>query len=105
MGELSDSEKLEFKRNGFLPVNSAVDRDLTETARERIWESIPEGRADPSSLVGEGVLKEPAESAQISLKFPEEDRIVAGAEPPTTGTSTATASTSEKRGRSAAGGP
>ena len=89
MGELSDSEKLEVKRNGFLPVDSAVDRDLTETARERIWESIPEGRADPSSLVGEGVLKEPAKSARISLKFPEEDRIVAGAEPPTTGTSAA----------------
>ena len=89
MGELSDSEKLEVKRNGFLPVDSAVDRDLTETARERIWESIPEGRADLSSLVGEGVLKEPAKSARISLKFPEEDRIVAGAEPPTTGTSAA----------------
>ena len=80
MGERSDSEKLSFKRNGFLPVDSVVDRDVIETALERIWESIPEGRPDPASLVGEGVLKEPSESVQIPVKFPEEDQSVAGAE-------------------------
>lgn len=54
MPDLSDREKLEFKRNGFLPVHDAVDPDLIDEARERIWESIPENRADPESLVGQG---------------------------------------------------
>lgn len=54
MSHLSDREKIEFKRNGFLAIHDAVDRDLIEEARRRIWEAIPENRADPDSLVGAG---------------------------------------------------
>lgn len=54
MGELTDAQKLAFKRNGFLAVPDALDEDLVTDVREAIWEGIEADPADPDSLVGGG---------------------------------------------------
>jgi len=46
---LSEREKLNFKRNGFLVIRDAFDRDLVDEAREVLWDAIPEDPDDPES--------------------------------------------------------
>jgi hypothetical protein len=49
---LSESQKREFKRNGFVTIRGAVDPDLCQRARETVWEGLPVDRDDPESWKG-----------------------------------------------------
>ncbi|MFB6173722.1 MAG: phytanoyl-CoA dioxygenase family protein [Halobacteriales archaeon] len=51
MAALSDRQHRSFKRNGFLVLRDALDRDRVETARDLLWDAIPEDRDDPGSWV------------------------------------------------------
>ncbi|MFB6135853.1 MAG: phytanoyl-CoA dioxygenase family protein [Halobacteriaceae archaeon] len=51
---LSESQKREFVRDGFLVVEDGVESELVDEGRELIWEELPEDPDDVESLVGVG---------------------------------------------------
>lgn len=51
--ELSLDQKREFKRNGFLVLEDAIDSDVIEAARSNVWESLT-GQPDPAPEKLEG---------------------------------------------------
>jgi ectoine hydroxylase-related dioxygenase (phytanoyl-CoA dioxygenase family) len=72
---LSRSQKREFKEDGYLVLENAVDESLISEAKETIWDSIPEDRDDPEALRNGGYKgddnipagEEPFESIKQSL--------------------------------------
>ena len=49
---LSATQKLEFKRNGFVTIRNAVDQDLCQKARQVVWDALPVNKDDPESWKG-----------------------------------------------------
>jgi hypothetical protein len=47
--QLSERERLSFKRNGFLVIDEGIDPDLCREAREHLYDIIPEDSDDPTS--------------------------------------------------------
>jgi hypothetical protein len=53
MAPLSDEQKREFKRNGFLIIRDAIDQDILEEWRELVWDRIPAAKdADSMEYLG-----------------------------------------------------
>ena len=50
---LTDSQRREFHRNGFLVVESGIDESLIDRAREAVWTAIDEDEDDRSTWAGE----------------------------------------------------
>lgn len=50
MDPLSETQKREFVRNGFLVVEDAVDRDVCEAAQTAVWDAVPESAGDVEAL-------------------------------------------------------
>jgi hypothetical protein len=48
---LSDAQKREFKQNGFIIVNNAINVDLITWARDTVWDSLPEDPDDINMLL------------------------------------------------------
>jgi hypothetical protein len=49
MPSLTTAERRRFKRNGFVVIDDAFDRELIAEARDALWDAIPEDRDDPES--------------------------------------------------------
>lgn len=49
MSSLTSAEKRRFKRDGFLVIDEGIDPGLCATARDVLWDAVPEDRDDPES--------------------------------------------------------
>lgn len=92
---LSEGQKQEFKRNGFVTIRNAVDPVLCQRAREVVWEGLPVDRDDPESWKGRNqgsdipdiASTEPFEElARVAFPYAEslvgEGELAAPAQPP-----------------------
>lgn len=76
MSVLSTQQRKQFKRQGFLVVRDAIDRDLCARALDTIWESVPEDRDDPDSWPGEELDSTGIEGLESAAPFEEIAREV-----------------------------
>ena len=51
---LSDEQKREFVRDGYLVIEDGIDEPLVDEGSAQIWEAVPEEPDDPESLLGVG---------------------------------------------------
>lgn len=67
---LTDSQRREFGRQGYLVVEDAIDNDLVNQGQELIWDEVPEHPDDTEALVGVGsrVPDVPSEEPFMTIK-------------------------------------